>query len=106
MAPGTNLADYVTDDLLPDVLEVDDHIYQYGKSLAKDARTLTTMMRTLHDWYMETCRDSGGQDTLMLKVTEEHDLVGIDLLSITFEEFFHIFNQRALDKPSVTSYCL
>ena len=43
---------------------------------------------------------------MMLRVKEEHDIVGIDLLSISFEEFFQFFNQRALDKATVTYYCL
>ena len=38
------------------------------------------------------------EDTVMLRVKEEHDLVGIDLLSVPFEEFFQFFNQKALDK--------
>ena len=104
--PNTNLGDYLPDDVHYDFLEVDEHKYHYGKPLVKDERSLTTMMRRFHDWYMETCRESGGTNTLTLRVKEEHDLVGIDLLSVPFEEFFQFFNQKALDKLTVTCYCL
>ena len=55
---------------------------------------------------METYRESGWTNTLYLRVKEEHDLVGIDLLIVPFEEFFQWFNQKALDKLTVTCYCL
>ena len=71
------------DDAHFDIMEVDEFKYQYGKPHVKDRSTLTTMMRRFHDWYMETCRESG-KDTLTLRVKEEHDLVGIDLLSVPF----------------------
>ena len=110
-APGTvagygNLDVYLPDDALPDFLEVDEHRYEYGKPLVKDEKSLTTMMRRFHNWYMKTCRESGGTNTLYLRVKEEHDLVGIDLLHVPFEEFFQFFNQKALDKLTVTCYCL
>ena len=115
-APGTmagygNLDDYLPDDALPDFLEVDGHRYEYGKPLVKDEKSLTTMMRRFHNWYMETCRKalSAGNkiDTLTLKVKEDqHDLVGIEELSVPFEEFFQFFNLKALDKLTVTCYCL
>ena len=96
--PGTNPADYMhEDDAHFDIMEVDVFKYEYGKPLVKDGTTLTTMMRRFHDWYMETYRKSGKKiDTLTLKVKEEHDLVGIELLSVPFEEFFQFFNQKAL----------
>ncbi|XP_073362168.1 uncharacterized protein [Aegilops tauschii subsp. strangulata] len=106
VAGYSNLGDYLPDDVHYDFLEVDEHKYHYGKPLVKDERSLTTMMRRLHDWYMKTCRESGGRDTLMLRVKEEHDLVGIELLNVPFEEFFQFFNQKALDKSTVTCYCL
>ena len=55
---------------------------------------------------METCRESDGKNALYLHIKEEHDLVGIDLLHVPFEEFFQFFNQKALDKLTVTCYCL
>ena len=65
-APGTvtgcgNLDDYLPDDALPDFLKVDGHRYEYGKPLVKDEKSLTTMMRRFHNWYMKTCRESGGR---------------------------------------------
>ena len=110
-APGTvagygNLPDYLPDDQLPDFLEVDEHKYHYGKHLVKDERSLTTMMRRLHDWYMKTCRESDGTSTLTLRVKPEHDLVGIELLNVPFEDFFQFYNQKALDKTTITCYCL
>ena len=42
----------------------------------------------------------------MLRVREEHDLIGIEQLNVPFEEFFQFFNQKALDKATVTCYCL
>ena len=53
-APGTvasygNLDDYLPDDALPDFLEVDEHIYEYGKPLVKDEKSLTTMIRRFHN---------------------------------------------------------
>ena len=92
-APGTvagygNLADYLPDDQLPDFLEVDEHRYEYGKPLVKDEKSLTTMMRRFHNWYMKTCRESGGTNTLYLNIKEEHDLVSNDLLCVPFDELF------------------
>ena len=104
--PGTNPGDY--EDAHFDIMEVDEFKYEYGKPLVKDGTTLTTMMQRFHDWYMETCRKSGKKiDTSTLKVKEDqHDLVGIEELSVPFEEFFQFFNQLALDKTTVTWYCL
>ena len=89
MVPGyTNLGDYLPDDANFDIMEVDEHKYHYGKPLVKDEKSLTTMMRRLHDWYMKTCREFGGRNTLTLRVKKEHDLVGTNLLNVPFEEFF------------------
>ena len=94
MVPGySNLGDYLPDDVHLDTMEVDEFKYQYGKPLIKDGTlALTTMMRRFHDWYMKTCREFGGTNTLYLRVKEEHELVGIDLLTVPFEEFFQWFN--------------
>ena len=43
---------------------------------------------------------------MYVKVKKEHDLVGIELLPVPFEEFFEFFNQKALDKLAVFCYCL
>ena len=54
MVPGySNLGDYLPDDVHYDFLEVDEHRYEYGKPLVKDEKSLTTMMRRLHDWYLK-----------------------------------------------------
>ena len=55
---------------------------------------------------MKTCRESGGTNALYLNIKEEHDLVGTDLLTVPFDEFFAFFNQKALDKLMVFCYCL
>ena len=102
----SNLGVYLPDDVHYDFLEVDKHKYVYGKPLVKDERSLTTMMRRFHDWYMKTCRESEGSNILILRVREEHDLVGIELLNVPFEKFFVFFNQKALDKLMITCYCL
>ena len=106
VAGYSNLGDYLPDDVHYEIMEVDDHKYHYGKPLVKDVRSLSTMMRRLHDWYMKTCRESDGMNTLTLRVKPEHDLVGIELLNVPFEEFFQFFNQKALDKSMITCYCL
>ena len=107
MVPGYgNPADYLPDDVHYDILEVQIQRYEYGKPLIKDESSLSTMMRRLHDWYMKTCKESEGRSTLYVRVKKEHDLLGIELLPIPFEEFFQFFNQLALDKTTVTCYCL
>ena len=88
------------------MLEVETFRYEYGKPLVKpDHLSLTTMMRRLHEWYMETYNKSR-KDTLMLRIKEEHNLVGTNLLPIEFVELFQLYNQAALDKQLMTCYCL
>ena len=88
------------------MLEVDIFRYEYGKPLVKpDHPPLTTMMRRLHEWYMKTCSESG-KDSLMLRIKEEHDLVGTELLPVVFVDLLQLYNQLALDKQLVTCYCL
>ena len=103
--PGTNPRDYMSDDALFDTMEVDTFKFRHGKPLVKPGTPLTTMMRRFHDWYMDICSKSG-TNTLTLRVKEEHDLVGIDLLSVPYEEFFQFFNQKTLDKTIISCYCL
>ena len=86
-------------------MEVDIFRFEHGKPLIRPGTSLTMMMRRFHDWYMDICRKSG-KNTLSLSVKEEHDLVGIDLLSAPFEEFFQFYNLMALDKTIITCYCL
>ena len=60
MVPSTNLVDYLSDDVEFETMEADELKYEYGKPLVKpDRPPLTTMMRRLHEWYMDTCRKSG-----------------------------------------------
>ena len=107
MVPGySNLADYLPDDVYYEPLEVQIQRYEYGKPLIKDESSLSMMMRRLHDWYMKTCKESEGRSTLYVRVKKEHDLLGIELLPIPFEEFSQFFNQLAIDKATVTSYFL
>ena len=107
MVPGySNLGDYLPDNVHYEFLEVEEHKYEYGKPLVKDERSLTMMMRRFHDWYMKTCKDSEGRNILTLRVREEHDLVGIELLNVPFEEVFKFFNLKALDKLMITCYYL
>ena len=107
MVPGYgNVDDYLPDDVHYDPMEVQIHRYEYGKPLVKDEKSLTTMMRRLHDWYLKICRESWGRSTLYARVKPEHDLVGIELLPIPFEEFYQFFNQLALNKTAITCYYL
>ena len=88
------------------MLEVDIFRYEYGKPLVKpDPPPLTTMMRRLHEWYMDTC-SKFGKDTLMLGIKEEHDLVGTEVLPVQCVELFQLYNQDTLDKQLMTCYCL
>ena len=74
-------------------MEVDTFKYEYGKPLAKpDHPPLSTMMRRLHEWYMDTCRKSGTY-SMLLAIKEEHDLIGVDLLPVEFVKKIQLFNQ-------------
>ena len=59
--------DYMPDDALFETMEVDTLGFRHGKPLVKPGTPLTTMMRRFHDWYMKTCRESGGTNTLYLR---------------------------------------
>ena len=88
MVPGYgNLGDYLPEDVHYDYLEVEEHKYEYRKPLVIDERSLTTMLRRFHEWYMKTCRESG-KDALSLLIKEDHDFIGQELLTIDFDEFF------------------
>ena len=107
MVPGTNPADYLTDDIEFETMEVDEFRIQDGQPLIKPDHPppLTTMMRRLHEWYMERCHKSG-KHTLTMRIKEEHDLIGMDILNVEFDESFQLYNQKALHKTLVTCYCL
>jgi hypothetical protein len=107
LLPGTTLGDYVGDDVQFETAEVVKIFrYEHGKPLIKpDHPPLTTMMRRLHEWYLESCRKNGS-DSLMVRIKDEHDLIGVDLMPVEFVELFQLFNQEALDKQIMTCYCL
>ena len=107
LLPDSNLGDYLSDDVQFETLEVlEIFIYEHGKPLVKpDPPPLTTMMRRLHEWYMDTCRKSE-KDSLMVRIKDEYGLIGVELLPVEFVELFQLFNQDALDKKLMTCYCL
>ncbi len=41
-----------------------------------------------------------------MRIKEEHDLIGMDLFPVEFDEFFQLYNQKAIDKTTATCYCL
>ena len=87
-------------------MEVGEFKFQYGQPLVKpDHPPLPTMMRRFHERYMERCRKSG-KHTLTMRIKEEHDLVGMDILNVEFDELFQLYIQKALDKTLVTCYYL
>ena len=106
MLPSTNPGDYMLDDdALFETMEVDTLRLQHGKPLVRPGTSLTMMMRRFHDWYMDICRKSG-KDTLMMRVKEEHDLVGIDLLSVPYEEFFQFsIKWPSMKQSSLATVC-
>ena len=109
MVRGTNLGDYLGDDVHLDTMEVDQFRYQYGNPLVKDGSPpLTTMLQRFHECYMESCSRSARleKDALTMRIKEEHDFVGQDLITVDFDEFIQFYNQKALDKTLVTCYCL
>ena len=81
-------------------------IYEHGKPLVKpDHPPLTTMMRRLHEWYMDTCKESG-VDSMMVRIKQEHDHIGLELMHVEFVELFQLFNQDAFNKQLMTCYFL
>ena len=108
MVPGTNPGDYLGDDVIFEMAEVTkvEHKYVHGKPLVKPGHPpLTTMMYKLHEWYMKTYRESG-RDTIYVAVKPEHEFIGLPVMPIEFVELFQLYNQLALDKQLMTSYCL
>ena len=88
MVRGTKIGDYMPNDVEFESME-EVYTYRYGHPLVKPGTPLTTMMRRLHNWYLDCCKSSGGQDNLFVQVKEnQDDLVAIGLLPIQFEELF------------------
>jgi hypothetical protein len=106
MAPGTKIGDYMPADIQFESME-EVYTYRYGHPLVKPGTPLTTMMRRLHNWYLDCCKSSGGLDNLFVMVKEnQDDLVAIGLVPVQFEELFQLYNAMAIDKVIVTCYCL
>ena len=105
MVPDTNLGGYLPDDVRIEIMEVDEFRFQYGQPHVKpDHPRLTTMMRRPHEWYMQRCRQSG-RHTLTTRIKEGHNITGMDILNIEFDELFQLYNQKNLDKTLETRYC-
>jgi hypothetical protein len=79
--------------------------YVVGEPLVRPERIphLPTQLRNLHDWYMRVAKE--GRRMLLLKYSKEHYFREGELI-IEFDELFQLFNQDALDKTIVSSYCL
>jgi hypothetical protein len=79
--------------------------YVYGQPLVRPDKIpqLPTQMRRLHDWYMKVAKEE--RKFIMVKVKMEH-YYREDLICIEIDELFQLFNQDALDKSLVSSYCL
>ena len=54
---------------------------------------------------MKTCSESG-KDALTMRIKDDHDFIGQDVLTVDFDEFFQFYNLKALDKSLVACYCL
>ena len=107
VAPGFTPGDYLGDDVQFEIAKVDTFKYQHGKRLVRSddlERDLPTMMRTLHKWYLETCKDGTG--SILVGIKDEHDFIGIDAIYVEFDELFQLYNQAALDKSLISCYCL
>src|SRR4051794_23205782 len=65
MAPGTKIGDYMSDDVQFELLE-EEYKYRYGHPLVKPGTPLSTMMRRLHEWYLDYCKSSGIDNLLVM----------------------------------------
>ena len=93
MVRGTNIEDYLPDDVQFESAVEEVGKFQYGHSLVNPGTPLTTMMRRLHTWYLDCCKSAGGQDSIWIQVKEnQDDLVAIGLMPVPFEELFHLYN--------------
>ena len=106
VAPSFTPGDYLGDDVQFEIAKVDTFKYQHGKRLVRSddlERDLPTMMRRLHKWYLETCKDGTG--SILVGIKDEHDFIGIDSIYVEFDELFQLYNQAALDKSLISCYC-
>lgn len=109
LLPGTNPGDYVNDSVIFEIAEVTNReTYEYvlGKPLVKPGHPpLTPRMHELHEWYMNIFRETR-KDSMYVRVKKDHDFIGASVRLVQFEELFQLYNQLALDKQLLTSYCL
>jgi hypothetical protein len=107
VAPGFNRGDYVSDDVHIESAEVDNFKYEHGKRLVRsddDELNLSTMMRRLHRLYLDSCKD--GQGSILVGIKDDHDFIGLEYFYVEFDEFFQLYNKKALDKSLIACYCL
>jgi hypothetical protein len=81
--------------------------YVMGGPLIKpeEERGLSRNMRNLLGWYKAHIQKKNFKRFILLDVREEHYFKRY-LLHIPLDELFHIFNQRDLDKSTISFYCL
>jgi hypothetical protein len=81
--------------------------YVLGGPLIKpeDERGLSTHMRNLLGWYKVHIQKKDFKRWILLDVREEHYFKRY-MVHIPMDELFHIFNQRDLDKSTISCYCL
>jgi hypothetical protein len=107
VAPGFNPSDYLSEDVLFESAEVENFKNEHGKCLVRsddDELNLSMMMRRLHRLYLDSCKD--GKGTILVGIKDDHDFIGDDYFYVEFDEFFQLYNQKALDKTLIACYCL
>jgi hypothetical protein len=103
--PGFTLADYLGDEVQFEMAELA-FKFEHGKPLVRPEELphLPTMMRRLHDWYLEASKQ--GSNYIIAGIKDEHYFNGDEEIYIEFEELFQLYNQDAIDKSIVSCYCL
>ena len=99
--------DYLPDSVQFEKAEVVQTLkYANGKPFVthEELDCLPTMMRQLHEWYLEACKD--GTNNIFVGIKNEHFFNGVQELFVEFEEIFQLYNQATLDKTIVSCYCL
>jgi hypothetical protein len=81
--------------------------YVMGGPLIKpeEERGLSTNIRNLLGWYKAHIGKKDFKRFILLDVIEEHYFKRY-LLHIPLDELFQIFNQRELEKSTISCYCL
>jgi len=103
--PGFTLGDYLGDEVQFEMAELA-FKFEHEKLLVRPEQLphLPTMMRRLHDWYLEASKQ--GSNYIIAGIKDEHYFNGDEDIFIEFEELFQLYNQDALDKTIVSCYCL